>query len=174
MGCGKMPFSSSADGFIAAGAGNPPVEVDLICRLIHACDLGVTKSTPYCRLLLLPAAQKYRVADLCQKGQGSIILHIPPNNIGFKRQVSFLDSNQNTGFPHPLRDQSLYLCIWTNNVYQGVHVPPRDVENILRPWVMFSCRLPETVVFHFEEISKAFPPEYRSDKELAEYFVHDL
>lgn len=171
---GSLGSWEDMDSTIFSGAGNPPFDVNFISRLIATCDASVRKNSPYCRLLLLPAAPSYRVSSLCQAGSGKIILTIPSNNLGFKRQSSFLDTNQDVFFPQPLRNQALYVCVWVNAAHHEAFQAPADVENILRAWVMFSCRDPESVIFHLDVIKTVLPPRHRTMHERAEEFVKDL
>lgn len=171
---GAIGSWEECNNYISGAAGNPPFSSDFIGTIMSAFDRAVVKQVPFCRLLLLPWGSSYGVKVKCERGQGAVLVTIPPQNLGMKAQSAFFEKNQDTFFPQPLRKQGLHICLWVNPEYWLVNPPPADVEDVIWAWVTHSCRSPEEVRVHESTIASIFPVSMRSHHEAADHFVANL
>lgn len=171
---GSLGSWESNEERIVGGAGNPPFCPQFLQKLFDTYDAAVQLQGPYCRVLVVPSAQKYRVLEMCATGKGAVVITIPPNNLGMKHQPMFYTTKQDYFFPQPLNKQGLFVCLWVNTTYWKARPPPADVEDIFDAWIMYSCRSPKSVTVHREVISAMFPRCLRSNRELADQLVEPI
>lgn len=76
---GSSGLWESKELFTVNGAGNPPFDQELVRNMLGACELGVQRSTPYCRCLFLPIGSKYNTTQYLEQltSEGVLLVTIP-------------------------------------------------------------------------------------------------
>lgn len=168
---GAIGSWESSETGIQGGAGNPPFCASFIANMMSVFDRGVMQNRPYCRIVLLPSGTTYDVSGRCSRGYGSIIMTIPPGNLGMKSQERFLQRCQDIYFPQTLQKQGLFIVLWANSAYWRQHPPPSDAEFVCRAWITYACRSPQMVRVHDNVINSVLPKVHRSTVEHADALV---
>lgn len=122
--------------------------------------------SPYSRVMLLQAAEKYGARQICSREDHLIFLRykerkivgsIPAHGVGFTRQSTFLDQTQDNTFPRPLRQQALFVSLWVNDRYWRHRPPPADLESAILARNLNSYLSPRDVDVHFDSLQELMP-----------------
>ncbi|PXF44648.1 hypothetical protein BWQ96_05590 [Gracilariopsis chorda] len=154
------------ESLIQGGAGNPPFDVQLISSIVRRFEMGVKRSSPYCRLVILPLGKRYKLTSHINSltSEGELLVSARPGSFPFMNEQVLLSKEHHK--PKPSKYQSLGIFVWCNREYLLEYSPPVDIEKLYQVCIDATLYTPEDVILHNDAFLRAFPLELRSSESM--------
>lgn len=98
-------------------------------------ELGVRRSTPFCRCVVMPTGTQYEVLNHVDStiAEGLQYLDMPAGCLPFRNLEKLLIGDKRQAKPSLFQRGGIF--IWRNREYLVQHPPPDDVEDVYLLWI---------------------------------------
>lgn len=159
---------------VEGGAGNPPFDKELITFMVRCFEKGVQGSEPYCRVVVLPVGDSYKVVNQINTltSEGEILVSTTPGCFPFMNQQVLLSQDHLKS--KPFKYQSIGIFVWCNREYLLKNRPPLDIEELYITWINKNLYNNDKVTVHRDAFLRAFPLDLRTADPLLGIFSQEI